>query len=278
MGGQEHATLHLLYARFWHKVLFDLGIVDHSEPFVKMVHQGMILGDKGVKMSKSLGNVVNPDDVVKQYGADVLRLYEMYMGPLEDTKPWNTQHVAGSSRFRNKLYALFVDREWSSAVAPTKEQLQMMHRHIKKITGDIQEMKFNVVVTELIKYTSAVKDVKGVIPKVLLTNLALLVSPLAPHLGEECWSILGNKHSLAYEAWPAYDEKYCSDLLCNITISVNGKNVKGAMLVDVEKSLAQEDALNQARSIESVAALIGGRKIKSVIFIPGRMINIIPEE
>lgn len=278
MGGKEHATLHLLYARFWHRVLYDLGIVDHPEPFLRLVHQGMILGSDGEKMSKSRGNVVNPDEIVNRYGADVLRIYEMFMGPLWESKPWNTDHVAGSSRFRTKVYSLFVDREISDDdVVPTGEQLKTMHKTVQKVTADIEAMSFNTMVSSLMIYTNYLRDIKGPIPKVMLSALVLLLSPIAPHLCEECWSLLGNKKSLAYEPWPEYDEKFVNESTCNIGVSVNGKKIKGASLSDVERSLGEQDILKMAMASESVKALIGDKKIKSTIFIPGRMLNIITD-
>eukprot|EP00466_Bigelowiella_natans_P003765 jgi/Bigna1/57435/fgenesh1_pm.14_\ len=225
VGGQEHATLHLLYSRFWHKVLFEAGLTKSKEPFQKLVHQGMILGSDGEKMSKSRGNVVNPDDVVDEHGADALRMYEMFMGPLEATKPWQTEQVAGVVRFRDK------------------------------VTKDIESLSFNTAISAL-----------------MVETLTLLASPFAPHLGEECWSLLGHEDSLAYFPWPTYDEKQCVDSTVKIGVQVNGKK-RGEM--EIEKDASEETAKEMALALPRVAELTQGKELKKFIYRPGKIVNVV---
>merc|ERR1719253_864142 len=198
VGGAEHAVLHLLYARFWHQVLFDLGVTSHPEPFQKLVHQGMILGTDGEKMSKSRGNVVNPDDVVDLYGADALRLYEMFMGPLEAVKPWQTSQVAGVVRFQTKVYNAVKNAVENKCIDMDEETTKIMHKTMKKVTEDIDSMSFNTAISALMVYVNHLQSLKDKVPVEAAENLALMVSPFAPHIGEECWSLLGNGESLAY--------------------------------------------------------------------------------
>jgi leucyl-tRNA synthetase len=272
VGGQEHAVLHLLYARFWHKVLFDLGIVDHNEPFRKLVHQGMILGMDGEKMSKSRGNVINPDDVVKEHGADALRLYEMFMGPLEATKPWQTGQLQGVVRFREKVYSL-VTGDISSA-APEGEMQREMHKTIKKVTQDIDQMSFNTAISALMIFTNLLLALKAPVPKKALETLVHLLSPFAPHIAEECWLILGNtsERGLSYEAWPKFEEALCVDTTAVVAIQVNGK-VRAKL--EMDKDLSEVDAIGIALQQASVAKFMDGKPIKKAIYVPGRILNIV---
>eukprot|EP01039_Chlorochromonas_danica_P004335 gene4335-4756_t len=275
VGGQEHAVLHLLYARFWHKVLYDLKVVDHPEPFLKLVHQGMILGQDGEKMSKSRGNVINPDDVVKEYGADALRLYEMFMGPLEAVKPWQTSQLMGVVRFRDRVYSL-LQRELSSE-PPAGDLLREMHRAIKKVTQDINQLSFNTAISCLMIYSNALVDAAKTgspLPRETVETLVLLLSPFAPHVAEECWSMLGHSHTLAYHPWPTYKEELCQDSMVTLVIQVNGK-VRGR--VDVTKDLSQDDALQQALGQSSVSKFVegGGGAVKKVIYKQNKIINIL---
>merc|ERR1719253_1045395 len=198
VGGAEHAVLHLLYARFWHQVLFDLGYTKHPEPFQKLVHQGMILGTDGEKMSKSRGNVVNPDDIVTAQGADALRMYEMFMGPLEAVKPWQTEQVSGIVRFQNKVYNAVKNAVENKCIDMDEETTKIMHKTMKKVTEDIDSMSFNTAISALMVYVNHLQSLKDKVPVEAAENLALMVSPFAPHIGEECWSLLGNGESLAY--------------------------------------------------------------------------------
>jgi leucyl-tRNA synthetase len=209
IGGAEHAVLHLMYARFWHKVLYDLGYVSTKEPFMRLRHQGTILGEDSRKMSKSRGNVVNPDDVVKQYGGDSLRLFEMFLGPLEEMKPWSTRGVEGVSRFLNRVWRLYTDDDGNlhpdlrrAPVAPETERVY--HATVKKVAEDIEGLRFNTAVSQMMIFVNEVMKADSR-PRQLLEPFVLVLSPFAPHLAEELWEKLGHKTSLAYEPWPAYD-------------------------------------------------------------------------
>ncbi len=275
VGGQEHAVLHLLYARFWHKALFDLGIVNHSEPFTHLVHQGMILGTDGEKMSKSRGNVINPDDVVKEHGADVLRLYEMFMGPLEAVKPWQTGQLSGVVRFRDRVYNLVKNvRTAASLSSPEFADINVaLNKTVKGVTADIDRMAFNTVISKLMVFTNMLRDKEGGVPKAAVDTLLLLLSPLAPHVCEECWELLGHKKSLMLENWPAYDDSLCSNARTVVVVQINGK-VRGKVEVE-EGDLSQEALLDLARSAPGVAKWLTDQKIKKIIYIPGKIMNLL---
>jgi leucyl-tRNA synthetase len=275
VGGAEHAVLHLLYARFWHQVLYDLGYTQHREPFQKLVHQGMILGSDGEKMSKSRGNVVNPDDIVKAQGADALRLYEMFMGPLEAVKPWQTSQVAGVVRFQNRLYNL-VQSCVSLGMTHTmdKETRKLLHKTMKKVTEDIDSMAFNTAISALMVLTNhlvGLKDNKEV-PLEAIEKLVLMISPIAPHLGEECWTMLGHEGSLAYEPWVQYNEEYCVDDTVAIGVQVNGKT-RGEIQIAIDAN--QETALAAAMEQTKIKSFVDGKEIKKVIYVAGRILNIV---
>lgn len=272
IGGAEHAVLHLLYARFWHRVLFDLGLVSTKEPFKKLVHQGMILGADGEKMSKSRGNVVNPDVVVKESGADALRLYEMFMGPFNAVKPWQTEQVAGVVRFRNKVFELCVNTGPNNNVKESEETQKILHKTMKKVTEDIELMQFNTAISALMVLTNHLTGLKGGCSSDTASKLALLVSPFAPHLGEECWSILGNKESLAYESWVEWDELLCIDKKVKIGVQVNGKK-RGE--VEVLKDASEEEVMKLVDLDEGVMKFVEGKNMKKVIYVPGRILNMI---
>lgn len=262
--------LHLLYARFWHKVLFDLGIVDHPEPFKKLIHQGMILGTDGEKMSKSRGNVINPDDVVKEHGADALRLYEMFMGPLEATKPWQTNQLSGVVRFRDRVFSLVMGTV--SNTPATGEILREMHKTIKKVTFDIDCLSFNTAISALMVFTNKLKELDTPPPKEAVEILVLLLSPFAPHVAEEAWEMLGHKKSLSKNAWPLHDEELCVDSTVVVAIQVNGK-VRGK--VELAKDLTQDAALAEALMQPSVKKYTEGMKVSKVVYVPGRILNIV---
>jgi leucyl-tRNA synthetase len=275
VGGSEHAVLHLLYARFWHKVLFDVGIVRDPEPFLKLVHQGMILGENNEKMSKARGNVVNPDDIVRDYGADALRVYEMFMGPLEQVKPWQTSGIEGSRRF--------LDRAWNVVVGPLssdpadydEETRKLVHKTIQKVTHDIETLRFNTAISALM---ILVRHLGGLAtaPRDAARTLALLVSPFAPHIGEEMWSRLRDRgapvESLAYEPWPEFDPALVRDDVVVIGVQVNGK-LRGTVTlpVDADEALARETALAEER----VKSHLAGKAIKKFIYVKGKIINFI---
>jgi len=266
VGGAEHATLHLLYARFWHKVLYDAGLVQDKEPFAKVVHQGMILGEDGEKMSKSRGNVVNPDDVVRELGADTLRLYEMFMGPLEAVKPWQTAQMQGVVRFRDRAFT--VGTRASDAQA-TDETRRIVARTVQKVTQDLDRMSFNTAISALMQLTNHLMALEAV-PREAAVALALLVSPFAPHLGEELWARLGHQTSLAYEPWPTFDEALCQDDTVELGVQVNGKT-RGSVKLAVE---ATEDEA-RAAAAEVVKTQLQGKEVKKFIYVPKRIINFV---
>jgi leucyl-tRNA synthetase len=270
VGGQEHAVLHLLYARFWHKVLYDIGVVDHPEPFLKLVHQGMILGADGEKMSKSKGNVVNPDDVVKEHGADALRLYEMFMGPLEAVKPWQTNQLIGVVRFRDKVFNLVSAGVSDDALSDA--QMREMHKTIKKVTKDIELLSFNTAISQMMVFTNYLRDIGSKSPREALEVLVLLVSPFAPHVAEECWALLGHKKSLSSAPWPTYKEELCVDSVVTVAIQVNGK-VRGT--VDVEKTLSESAILELALTLPGVTKFTSGLDVKKIVYVQGKILNIV---
>lgn len=272
VGGAEHAVLHLLYARFWHQVLFDLGYTQHREPFQKLVHQGMILGSDGEKMSKSRGNVVNPDDIVTAQGADALRLYEMFMGPLEAVKPWQTSQVAGVVRFQNRLYNVVQTAVASGVEEMDDETKRLLHKTMKKVSTDIDAMAFNTAISAMMVLTNHLAGLKENVPREAVEKLVLMVSPVAPHLGEECWRLLGHEHSLAFEPWVEYDEAFCFDDTVAMGVQVNGKTrAEIQIAVDADQETAMAAAFDQVK----VKAQLEGKDIKKVIYVAGRILNIV---
>ncbi len=269
VGGSEHAVLHLLYARFWHKVLFDLGVVKHPEPFTKLVHQGMILGENNEKMSKARGNVVNPDDVVRSHGADALRVYEMFMGPLEQVKPWQTSGIEGSRRFLDRVFHLCTG---PSVDGPGDLATQRaVHKAIKKVGEDIEAMRFNTAISAMMILVRQLGALPAV-PRDALRTFALLVSPFAPHLGEELWERLGGTTSLAHEPWPSFDPALVKDDVVEIGVQVNGK-VRGAVQLAVDATEAT--ALEAAHAAPNVATYLAGKAVKKVVYVPGKILNVI---
>ena len=277
IGGQEHAVLHLLYSRFWHHVLHDLGLVSTKEPFKKLYNQGMILGDDGAKMSKSRGNVVNPDDIIDEYGADSMRLYEMFMGPLNKSKPWNTKGLQGCYRFVNKLWAIIVDEEGklSSKIAedvtPNKETLHLHHTTIKKVGDDIENLHFNTAVSQLMIYCNHLQKCNK-ISRDLIVDLVKASSPFMPHLSEEFWSLLGNKDSLAYENWPDYDEQLTQTDEVTVVVQVNGKLRANITLA---KDSDETTAVDAALALEKVENYTSKGSIVKTIYIPNRLLNFV---
>ncbi len=270
VGGVEHAVLHLLYARFWHKVLFDLGLVSTKEPFKKLVNQGMILGEDGEKMSKSRGNVINPDGIVDDFGADTLRVYEMFMGPLEKVKPWSMQGVKGVYNFLNKAYRFFADsNNWSDS--EDEEVTKELHKTIKKVDSDIDSMKFNTAISQLMIITNTSIKKKQVTKKTAQT-FALLLAPFAPHAAEEIWSLTGQTQSLAYEAFPTYDEELAKDDLITVGIQVNGKT-RGKL--EVSADISREDFLEQAKELDGIKKFLVDSTLVKEIYVPGRICNFV---
>jgi leucyl-tRNA synthetase len=331
IGGVEHAVLHLLYARFWHKVLFDLGHLSHPEPFQRLVNQGMILGEaeltgykddagnwisakdvpedfdgttvkvpaehvakkgesfvleadssiviesRAHKMSKSRGNVINPDDIVEQYGADSLRLYEMFMGPLEQTKPWSMSGVEGVFRFLGRVWRMIADDrsdeiQLNDAVQdaePTEDQFRILHKTIKAVTEDIEKLSFNTAISRMMEFTNELSG-QDVRPKSVLEPFVLLLSPFAPHLAEELWQLLGHDESLAYEPWPQFDESKMVESEIEIPVQIKGK-LKGKAKVPPD---ADQETMIAAAKV-AVAGHLEGKEIVKTIAVPGRMVNFV---
>lgn len=276
IGGVEHAVLHLLYARFWHKVLYDIGVVDTKEPFQKLVNQGMILGTNNEKMSKSRGNVINPDDIVNEYGADTLRVYEMFMGPLEATKPWNTNGAEGIHRFLSRTWRLFIsdNGELNPKIVEgegTDEFKRLWHKTIKKVTEDLEHLRFNTAISQLMIFINeAYKTDK--LPRKAMENFVQLLSPLAPHLAEELWSRLGNSDSITYVPWPEYEESLTVDAEVEIVVQVNGKIVERAKIApDMDQEAMKEHSL----SLPNVKQALEGKSVRKIIAVPGKLVNIV---
>jgi leucyl-tRNA synthetase len=339
MGGSEHAVLHLLYARFWHKALYDAGVVSTPEPFMKLVHQGMILGEleytkfvqadgspvaarhvragvdqrsgasvtavrideaevvkngddfvlrddlsvtvdaRAYKMSKSRGNVVNPDEIVARFGADAFRLYEMFMGPLDQVKPWSTRSVDGTHRFLNRAWRLIVD-DRSDRIAesvtnhkPSHEQLRLMHQTIAKVGEDIEALRFNTAIAALMEFANAANK-WPTLPRPLAEQFVLLLAPLAPHLAEELWQRLGHAESLAYARWPEYDPKLLVSETLEIPVQINGK-VRGR--IEVPADADEERVIALARADDGVLRYLEGKALKRAIYVRGRILSFVVE-
>jgi leucyl-tRNA synthetase len=307
VGGAEHAVLHLLYARFWHKVLFDIGVVSTKEPFQKLFNQGMILafsykddggkyyrpdevverdgrwfaGEKAVsqqieKMSKSRFNVVNADEVMDLYGADSMRLYEMFMGPLDVAKPWQMSGVAGVGRFLNRVWRIVVDDEDTLSahicdIEPSPEIARLMHKTIRSVTGDIEALRFNTAVSKLMEMSHAVLSLERK-PRSVVETLVLLLAPFAPHLAEELWSALGHEGSLAFAPWPSFDAALAEDELREYVVQVNGK-LRHKILADAGLSAA--DLVQTIKADLRVTELLQGKQIVKEIAVPGRLVNFV---
>lgn len=276
IGGAEHAVLHLLYARFWHKVLYDLGVVKTKEPFKKLFNQGMILGEHNEKMSKSKGNVVNPDDVVNRYGADTLRVYEMFMGPLDASIAWSENGLEGSRRFLDRVWKLFVAEDNQTLQSTIQEQdnpalTKVYHQTVKKVTEDYDMLHFNTAISQMMIFINEAKN-QVVFPREYAEGFVKLLAPIAPHLMEEIWSLLGHKESLSEATWPTYDDKLTVDDQVEIVVQVNGK-VKAKLWVerDMDPKAMEEIALSH----EVIASEISGKTIRKVVAIPNRLVNIV---
>ncbi|WP_349532916.1 leucine--tRNA ligase [Leuconostoc citreum] len=275
VGGAEHAVLHLLYARFWHKFLYDLGVVPTKEPFQKLVNQGMILGANHEKMSKSKGNVVNPDDIVREYGADTLRVYEMFMGPLTQSKPWSEEGITGSRRWLDRVWRLLIDdegqlRDHVTTVNPGDLD-KIYHQTVKKVTDDLENMRFNTAISQMMVFVNdAYKS--DALPVTYMNGFIQLLAPFAPHLAEELWVRLGNRESISYVSWPTYDDKKLVDDTVEIIFQVNGK-VRGK--ATVARDINQDDMITAAKADDNVQNFITGKTVRKVIAIPGKFVNIV---
>ena len=331
IGGAEHAVLHLLYARFWHMVLYDVGVVSTPEPFAKLVHQGMILGEleytawrskadarwvsatavkggndldsgaeveavrvseaevekqgdlfvlkdaphvqldvRAFKMSKSRGNVVNPDDIIQQYGADAFRLYEMFMGPLEQVKSWNTRGVHGTYRFLSRVWRLLVERPVRSD-QPSVDQLRALHKTVKRVTDDIESLRMNTAISALMEFVNMAYKWPSV-PLAIAHPLVLILSPFAPHMAEELWAHLGGKGTLAYVPWPEVVDKYLVEDWVALPVQVNGR-VRAT--IEVPRNMDRAEILEQAKSQANVQRYLIGKTLRREIYVPGRIVNLV---
>jgi leucyl-tRNA synthetase len=276
IGGSEHAVLHLLYARFWHKVLYDIGVVSTPEPFMKLIHQGTVLGEDNQKMSKSRGNVVNPDEMIDKFGADAVRLYEMFMGPLEAMKPWSTRGVEGITRFLDRVWRLVVgeDGGLSRAVVesePTLDQKRLLHQTIKKVTEDVEELRFNTAIAQMMVFTNEVTKLNER-PRSLLEPLILLLAPFAPHLCEELWERLGHQPSLARQPWPSYDPALIVSERMTIPIQINGKL---RSKIEVTADASREQVIALARQDAKVREWLQGKEPRNVIYVEKKLVNFV---
>ena len=266
-GGMEHTTLHLLYSRFWNKFLHDQGHVPTSEPYQKRTSHGLVLAEDGRKMSKSFGNVVNPDEIVEQYGADTLRVYLMFMGPFSEAIPWSTTGVVGVRRFLEKVWNL----QEKVSKKENEEVTRLLHKTIKKVTDDIEEMKYNTAVSQMMILVNEIQSADSV-SKDTFKKFLVVLAPFAPHLAEEIWQALGHKKSITLEAWPKFDPKLAKDETVELPIQVNGK-LRGTIMVAAD--LDQKEAEKLALAEENVKKFVGENKIKKTVYVPGRLINFV---
>ncbi|MGG0717399.1 leucine--tRNA ligase [Robertmurraya massiliosenegalensis] len=275
IGGAEHAVLHLLYARFWHKFLYDIGVVTTKEPFQKLFNQGMILGEGNEKMSKSKGNVVNPDDIIDSHGADTLRLYEMFMGPLDASIAWSTNGLDGSRRFLDRIWRLFVEEDGTlSPKVKDSEDIQLekvYHQTVKKVTEDFEGLRFNTAISQLMVFINEAYKVE-VLPIRYVEGFVKMLAPIVPHIAEELWEKLGHDGTITYEAWPAYDEAKLVDDEIEIVVQINGK-VKAKLMVpaDANREALEEIAMGDVKIKEQ----IDGKTVRKVIAVPGKLVNIV---
>ncbi|WP_167629603.1 leucine--tRNA ligase [Listeria valentina] len=275
IGGAEHAVLHLLYARFWHKFLYDIGVVPTKEPFQKLFNQGMILGENNEKMSKSRGNVVNPDEVVEKYGADTLRLYEMFMGPLDASISWSENGLEGARKFLDRVWRLFVSETGELAPKVVSENdgklEKAYHQMVKTVTQDYEGLRFNTGISALMIFVNEAYKAETV-PREYAEGFIQLLAPIAPHVGEEIWSILGHEESISYEVWPQFDESKLVEDEAEIVLQVNGK-VKAKAVVS--KSMPKDELEKFAQANERIQAELDGKTIRKIIAVPGKLVNIV---
>ena len=273
IGGAEHAVLHLLYARFWHKVLYDIGVVPTKEPFQQLFNQGMILGENNEKMSKSKGNVVNPDDIVASHGADTLRLYEMFMGPLDASIAWSENGLDGARRFLDRVWRLFVqdNGELSEKItdAPNKELEKAYHQTVKKVTEDYAELRFNTAISQMMVFINDAYKAET-LPKEYVEGFVKMIAPVAPHIGEELWSKLGYSETITYASWPTFDESKLVEDEVEIVVQIMGKvRAKLTMSKDASKEEMEQLAL------EAIKEQIEGKTVRKVIVVPGKLVNVV---
>ena len=268
-GGMEHTTLHLLYSRFWHKFLYDCGLVPTKEPYKRRTSHGMILASNGEKMSKSRGNVINPDDIVDAYGADTFRLYEMFIGPFDQTAMWSDESLMGVYRFVNKVYGLF--RKVNKSAVASEKDLSAMHKCIKEVTERIDQMKFNTAVSSLMTYTNYLSDKAEIAPE-LYENLIVLLCPFTPHLSEEMWARLGHEGLAVMTAWPKFDKNLAEDSVVTIAVQLNGK-MRGT--IEMPKDTPQNEVEAAALNLDNIQRQTAGKTIRKVIVVPNKIVNIV---
>ena len=275
IGGAEHAVLHLLYARFWHKFLYDCGVVPTKEPFQRLYNQGMILGSNNEKMSKSKGNVVNPDDVVEKYGADTLRLYEMFMGPLDAAIAWSENGLEGSRKFLDRVWRLIVTEDNQKRDAITSEAndalAKVYHQTVKKVTEDYEGLRFNTAISQLMVFVNEANK-QDILPQEYIAGFVQLLAPIAPHMSEELWTILGHEGSLTYVAWPTYEEKFLVEDELEIVVQINGK-VRAKLMVS--RDTDREELEKLAMANELVAEQLADKTVRKVIAVPNKLVNIV---
>jgi leucyl-tRNA synthetase len=275
IGGSEHAVLHLLYARFWHKVLYDAGVVSTKEPFQRLLNQGMILGEDGEKMSKSRGNVINPDEIVERFGADAFRLYEMFMGPLTVTKPWQTTGLNGTHRFLSRVWRLFVDREGELVVEdgePSDDVQRAFHQMIDRVTRDTEGLSFNTSISAMMEFANVLTKAGQGMPRSLARDFLIALEPYAPHLAEELNALLGHDELLAWAAWPEVDASLLVADTVDLPVQINGK-VRTVLQVAKDADAAGIEA--RAREDEGIARLLAQGQVVKVIAVPGRILNFV---
>ena len=271
MGGPEHAVGHLLYSRFWNNYLYNKGLVPVKEPFAKLRHQGMILGANGVKMSKSLGNVVNPDDMVNEFGADSLRIYEMFMGPIEASKPWDPKGIDGSKKFLDRVWRLFAESDKIQDIESTELE-KVYNATVKKVTNDYETMNFNTAISQLMIFINSAYKAE-VLPKKYAEGFVKLLNPVAPHITEELWTtVLGHDGSIAYEKWPEYDEAKTIDDEINIPVQVNGK-LRTNIVAPID---SDEETVKQiVHANQIIINNIEGKTIVKEIYVKNKIYNIV---
>jgi len=269
-GGMEHTTLHLLYSRFWYKFLYDIKVAPNLEPYQKRTSHGVILAEDGRKMSKSFDNIINPDDVVKLFGADALRVYEMFMGPFDQTIAWSTQGVRGVSRFLERLWNLTL--ECGKNQKSSEEAQRAVHKLNKKIDEDLEKVKFNTAVAAFMEFVNFASSHKEEVGRDIVERAILLIAPFAPHMAEELWHQLGLEGSVHKQSWPKYDPELVKEEMVTLVIQINGK-VRDK--IEVEASISEKEAKEIALSREKVQKRIGKKEIKKIVFVPERLINIV---
>jgi len=280
IGGAEHAVLHLLYARFWHKVLYDIGIVSTEEPFQRLYNPGMILGENNEKMSKSKGNVVNPDDIIDAYGADTLRLYEMFMGPLDASIAWSVDGLDGARRFLDRVWRLIVTEDdqlvykVTEVARPSVEFERVYHQTVKKVTEDITHIRFNTAISQLMVFVNEANK-QDELPQAFIEGFIKLLSPIVPHLSDELWSILGHEGTVSLDSWPAYDEAKTVESTVEVVIQINGKM---RSKVIVPQDTTKDDLEQLAMDAEVIKDKLSGLTVRKVIVVPGKLVNIVASE